>query len=420
MKKALILIIGFFIGFHGYTQTLNEVNKLLDKGDVKGAKTAIDNYLAKAKNEKDAEGWYFKARVYNQYSHDKTLDIETRKSLKDQAFNAFQINQELDKNEVRMKLEGYQSFLDLYYGYYDLGAQSFNDKDYAKSYDAFKAANDMKDFILDKKYSFPQVKLHKLDTALVTNMGLSANLNNNEDLGMTYYRQLADANVSGKEYEAIYESLVNYYGKKGDTTNMLAYLEKGKKIYPSNAFFADTEVRMMSKSGGDKSDLFKKYENMLASDPENYPFHYNYAVEMYNSLYVGDNKPANADQVRKRLTEVLDKAIKLDSGIDATVLMSNHLFSAGADKLTEADMITGKTPADNKKRDELKAEAIKYMDAFIPYATKAVAYFDAQSTLKTSQKATRINLLTYLSDAYSIKGDNKKADEYDKAKAKGL
>lgn len=420
MKKALILFTALFIGFQGFSQSLNDVSKLLDKGDSKGAKDAIDSYLAKPKNEKDAEGWYYKARVYNQYSHDKTLDPATQKSLKDEAFVAFKMNQALDRNEVRMKLEGYQSFLDLYYGYYDLGAQYYNKKDYANSYDAFKAANNMRNFILNKKYSYDQVKFSTLDTSLVTNLGLTANLKGDESLGMTYYRTLADADVSGKDFEPIYESLVNYYGKKGDSTDMLLILEKGKRFYPENAYFFDTEIRTLSKAGGDKDEIFKKYEKMIASEPNNFAYYYNYGVEMYNALYVGDNKLSNALEIKKRLTEIMSKAISLDTGIDATVLMSNHLFNAAADNLTAVDLISGKTPADQKKKKELNDEAMKLMDQFIPYAVKAVAYFDAQPSLKTSPKATRINLLTNLSDVYSAKGDIRKADEYDKAKMKGL
>ncbi|RYD73253.1 MAG: hypothetical protein EOP53_20450, partial [Sphingobacteriales bacterium] len=403
MKKAYALIMSVAITCAAWAQSLEDVNARMEKGDMQGAKAAIDKFMENPKKAKDADGWYFKARVYNQLSHDKSLDLNTRKELKDQAYEAFKTNQTLDPKEMRLKLETYQSYLDLYFGYYDLGATFYNEKNYSAAYDAFMKAHEVKDFILAKNYTYTQAKLYPLDTALVMNIGLSANLDKKEDVGMPYYRKLADHNVSGKDYEGIYEVLVNYYSNKGDSVNLKQILTKAKKLYPSNAFIADFEMKQLSKTG-DKSALFAKYEEMIAADPKNYPVLYNYSVEMFNAIYVADEKPANEKQLKDRLTKVLEMAIPLDKEIDATILMSNHLFNAAADNQTAAALITGKSADDLKKKKELNDEALKYMNAFIPYGEKIIAYLDALPSLKGSQKANRINTLTNLSEVYSVKG----------------
>ena len=419
MKKVYALILSFAICSSSWAQSLQDVNSKMEKGDLQGAKTAIDKYMENPKKADDSEGWYFKARVYNQLSHDKKLDLQTRKTLKDQAFEAFKTNQSLDPKEVRLKLETYQSFLDLYFGYYDLGATFYNEKNYSAAFESFQKAHELKDFILGKKYTYAQATLYPLDTALVMNMGLSANLDKKEEVGMPYYRKLVDNNVGGKDYEGVYEALINYYSKAGDTLNMKQVLEKAKKLYPSNAYIAEVEMKQISK-GGDKSALFSKYDEMVAADPKNFPTLYNYSVEMFNALYVGDNKPANEKKVKDRLTEVLELAIAQDKEIDATILMSNHLFNAAADNQIAASLITGKSAEDVKKKKELTDEAMKYMDAFIPYAEKILKYFDGLPTLKAIQKANRINTLTNLSEVYAVKGNKAKSEEYEKMKSKGL
>ncbi len=419
MKKVYALALGIALSCSAWAQSLEDVNSKMEKGDLQGAKASIDKYMENPKKAKDAEGWYFKARVYNQLSHDKSLDLKTRRDLKDQAYEAFKTNQVLDPREVRLKLETYQSYLDLYFGYYELGAGFFNEKNFASAYESFLKSHEVKDFILAKKYTYPQAKVYPLDTALIMNIGLSANLDKKEEIGMPYYRKLVDNNVGGKDYEGVYEALINYYDNQGDSVNMQQVMTKAKRLYPGNAYIADLEMRHLSKTT-DKTALFAQYEKMVANDPKNYPVLYNYAVEMFNSLYVGDNKPENEKQVKDRLTKILEMAIPLDKDIDATLLLSNHLFNAAADNQTAANMIKGKTADDLKKKKELNDEALKLMNSFIPYAEKAIAYFDGLPTLKASQKANRINTLSNLSEVYSVKGDKTKAAEYDKMKLKGL
>src|SRR5690606_7207818 len=115
-----------------------DIIKQINNNDFAKAKEQVDLFMANPKNVEKAEGWYFKGRAYNGLSNVETTAAPEALQLKNDAYAAFLKAQELDKNDVRLKMEGYQSFLNLYLGYFDLGAKFFNTKDYENSLAAFE------------------------------------------------------------------------------------------------------------------------------------------------------------------------------------------------------------------------------------------------------------------------------------------
>jgi len=69
-----------------------------------------------------------------------------------------------------------------------------------------------------------------------------------------------------------------------------------------------------------------KYEEFMKRYPAKYAYPYNLSVELYNQLYTGDERPANADALKDKLTQTLKVAINLDKGVDAKMLMTRHLY----------------------------------------------------------------------------------------------
>lgn len=417
MKKIFILSALFMYGFTTFSQTLDDMDKLMEKKKYKDAKMAIDKFLLDAKNTDNANAWYYKGRIYNSFSYDSTLSKNEKYLLKSNAFDAFKKYQQLDSKDIRMKFENYGSYLDLYGGAYDLGAQQFNSKEFGAAFEAFRKANEIKDFILSKNYTYSQLTLNPLDTALVLNIAIAAVQAKNEDQAIIYFKKLADANVSGKDNLEVYEYLADQYSKKNDATNLQQILEKGKRFYPQDGYWNELELKAVG-SKGDKTALYAKYEEMIAKNPADFALAYNYSIELYNSLYGQDvAKPADIPATKEKLTSVLKTAIASDKGIDADVLLVNHLFNTAADYSTSASLIKSTKPDDIKKKAALKSLSIKKMDECIPYAEAAVKFYEAQASLKAVQKAGYQNILGYLSDMYNAKGDAKKAAEYDKKKA---
>lgn len=415
MKKMYLLLVMMVSSMAGFTQSLDDIADMMAKKDFAGSKAAIDKYLSDEKNAAKAEAWYYKGRVYNSYSYEKSTPESELFGLKNAAFEAFKKNQMMDSKDVRMKIENYGSYLDLYYGFYDLGANLFNNRKYDDAFSAFKKALEVGEYILGKNYTYPQATIYKLDTALVLNTAISATQAKKEDESIAYYRRITDANVGGDGYKEVYEYLVEYYNKKGNKEELDQMLAKAKKLYPANNYWNQVELDNIA-AKGDKAVLLAKYEEMLGADPENFALNYNYAVELYNKNYSDGDKKTD-DASRDKLTAVLKKAIALDKGIDATVLMANHTYNMASDAVSAASMVKGAKPEDIKKKNELKAISNRKMDDCIVYAEQVAKFYENMPDLKTKQSANFKIVLGYLTDIYNLKGDAKKSAEYDKKRA---
>ena len=415
MKKLCFFSFVLFVAAVANAQSLDDIGKLMEKNKYAAAKVSIEKYIADPKNAASAEAWYYKGRIYNSLSKDSTVAKQDAYNYKQTAFDAFKKNQQLDKFDLRMKTEFFKSYLDLYFGFYDLGAQNFNLKNYPAAYNSFSKSQEMENFILSKNYLYDEIKLNKLDTALVVNIAESALQASDTLNAVINYRRITDAGITGLDYERVYEYLARYYLEKKDNSNAQMILVKAKTAYPTNNFWNALEVEQISKSGDIKA-LLARYDELYNKDPRNFANSYNYAVEMYNSLWANVNKSPDTTLFLK-LTTVLKSAIALDESMDATMLLNNHLFNVAADYSTKAALIkvikTTK-PDELKKKKDLNASSINYMNELIPYGESMINFLSAKTTLTTKQKINYKQVANYLSDAYRVKGDLKKSAEYDK------
>ena len=415
MKKLCFFSFVLFVAASAGAQSLDDIGKLMEKNKYDAAKVSIEKYIADPKNVTSAEGWYYKGRIYNSLSKDSTVAKQDAYNYKQTAFDAFKKNQQLDKLDLRMKSEFFKSYLDLYLGFYDLGAQNFNLKNYPAAYNAFSKSQEMENFILSKNYLYDEIKLNKLDTALVMNIAASALQASDTLNAVINYLRITDAGITGLDYERVYEYLARYYLDKKDNSNAQMMLAKAKTAYPKNNFWNALEVEQISKSGDIKA-LLARYDELYNKDPRNFANSYNYAVEMYNSLWANDNKSPDTTLFLK-LTTVLRSTIAVDENMDATMLLNNHLFNVAADYSNKAALIkVTKTtkPDELKKKKDLNASSISYMNELIPYGESMIKFLSAKTTLTTKQKINYKQVANYLSDAYRVKGDLKKSAEYDK------
>ena len=427
MRRILILCGLFLTGTVANSQNLDDINDLMGKMEYREAKAGIDKYLSNPKKANDAEAYYYKGRIYNSLSHDSTVAQAEQYTLKGEAFEAFKKNQQLDAKDVYLMLENHTSYLDLYYGYYDLGARSYNTKNFQGAIDAFKKAIEVENFILDKKYEYQQTSLNRLDTTLVLNIAVSASqaalLDTSKtlyfnQLTIDYYKILINASVGGVDFKEVYQQVVDYYVKNDDQKSLDEILAKAKKMYPNDEYWMDAEIRISSKSG-DKNVLYAKYEKLIAENPSSFVLPYNYAVEMYNSLYGKDASKAGDVATGEKLTATIKKAIANEdkAEITATMLMCNHLYNMSADLVNNSNMIKGTKPEDVKKRNDMKAVANKSMDECILFSEMALKYYEAIPSKTPVQKANYKIVLGYLSDIYGLKKNPAKAAEYEKKNA---
>ncbi|MGC4104167.1 tetratricopeptide repeat protein [Ferruginibacter sp.] len=416
MKKYSFLIVLLFVAAGSFAQSLDDVNKMMLLNQTKKAKDALEKFMADPKNAGKADAWYYKGRIYNTLSKDSGIASADALKMKGDAFEAFKKYQQMDAKEMNFVNENHGSYFDLYNGYFDIGAKEFNAKNFSLSFEGFKNALIVEDYVKSKGYEYNGFKFPTLDTSLIMNTAIAATQAKDEASAMAYYKKLTDANLKGDQYLTIYQVLVEYYIKKNDEANLAAILEKGKTLYPTDDYWTEVELDRVSKSG-DKKALMAKYEELMKQYPDKYTYPYNLSVEIYNMLYTGDDKPAEAMALKDKLTNSLKAAINVDKGVDAKMLMVRHLYNYAYDFQDSSKKIKGVKPDDLKKKNDLKAQFLKKIDECIPYAEGAAAYFAAQPTLKPIQKANYKDVLDMLSQFYAAKGDVKKSGEYDKKKA---
>ena len=415
MKKCYLLIVLLFAGIVGFSQTLDDINKMMLLQQNKKAKESIDKFLSDAKNAAKPIAWFYKGRIYNSSSKDSGINSSDALKLKGEAFEALKKYQQMDAKEEVFVAENHVSYFDLYNGYFDIGAKEFNAKNFTASLEGFKNALLVQDYVKSKDYAYNGFKFPALDTSLVINTAIAATQAAKEDEAVGYYKKITDANLTAEQYLNIYEYMVGYYLKKNDEPNLNAMLEKGRKLYPQDEFWNEVEIDKVAKSGN-KDALIAKYEDMMKREPTKYSHAYNLSVEMYNMLYAGDNRPANAEALKNKLTEVLKTAITLDLKADAKMLMTRHLYNDAFDYQDSANKIKGAKPADIKRRNDIKAIFLKKVGECIPFAESVTTYYAGLPTLKSIQKANYKIALDLLSQMHAAKGNLPKAAEYDKKK----
>ena len=415
MRKIFIVSMLLLGSINAMSQNLEDVNKLLDQRKYREAKTAVDAIVANPKQAVKSDPWYFKARVYSALSIDPTTPNDEAFDLKIQSFEALKKYQELDPKDIRLKFEGYQSYLDVYLGMFDLGAKYFNEKIFDKAFNSFQYAINVKDFILSKKYTYGNITLYPLDTALVLNTAIAAMQAKNEEQTVKYYRMLTDANVGGESYLEVYEYLADLYTKREDKVNQQLIVEKGKKLYPNVDYWYLLELDAM-RATADQATMFAKYEEVMASNPTNFVVPYNYSIEMYNAIWGRDSKGGDLSAMKEKLTATLKLAVANDKENDALVLLTKHIFNLGSDLSIAANMVRGTKPEDVKKRADLVAKTNETMDEFLGYADKAILYFDAQPKLKGAQKGAYSEMLVSMIEVYNYKKNTAKAAELQKKK----
>jgi hypothetical protein len=267
--------------------------------------------------------------------------------------------------------------------------------------------------------------LYKLDTTLTYYTALSAlNAKKDED-AVKYFSKLADAKVGGKpEMATSYRYLAKHYYDKKDEANMMKYITAGKELYPKDDYLPLLELDYV-RDKGDKAALYKKYDEMLAANPDNFDMLFEYGNELFAETHVADasKRPAKYSENLKKIEELYTKAAALKpENSDVWLSLGKHYYNQALFKEDEVRAIKGTKPEDVKKKADMNAEIVALADRSIAPLEKVFTMFDGEGKLKTHDKSnfkSSCNLLNY---AYGMKKDKAKADfyqkKYDEADAK--
>lgn len=393
-----------------FAQKVEKAKDLLKANKLTEAKTEIDNFLAQEKNQKNADAWYTKAKIYTAISMDANAKGQFP-NARMEGFEALKKYTEVDdKMLISLQIDGYKPVNDMYTSTYQEAANSFNAKNYDQALSGFKNAIAISSFMTEKGW----INL-KLDTNSVLYAGVAAEKLEKPEDAAIWYGQLVSAKAKGDGFVEIYKWVANHYYEKKDVASAEKYLAIGKEVYPTDPFWASLDLDM-AREKGDKDQLFAKYEQTISSNPDNHLYRYNYAVELYQHGYNTDltKRPANSADVIKKAQDNVQAAVKMKPDYSKAQLFAGQIvYNQGVDMLNEAKAIKGTKPEDETKKKNIKAEALKKFDEAIPYFTQVDNLLSPQGKLKMEDKADLKEALDLLITIYDQKGMKDKVKEYE-------
>ncbi|HEY4156187.1 MAG TPA: hypothetical protein VGM24_12190 [Puia sp.] len=409
MKRIFLslALAGLFSGL--FAQSLDKAKEYLKGKKLPEAKTEIDNALTVEKNQKNAEVWYTKVKIYNAIAADSLL----RSTVPDayvQSLEALKKYAALDdKKLVLLTLDQYKPINEIYQGLFQRGATNYNEKKYAEAYTDFTNAIQAITFMNEKGW----IK-QNMDTTSTLYAGISAEKAGKRDDAAIYYKKIADSGITkigGNDMAEIYKWIADYYNRKGDKANTEKYVDIGKAKYPSELFFDEIILDDLRKNGP-KDSLFARYEMINKEHPDSAIYFFNYGLELYQ--YASDTTkgapPANADELIKRSQEKLSKSLQLNPNYpQASLVMGQISYNQGIELQQQAKAIKGSKPEDLKKRADLKAEAIKKFDEAIPYFEKIDQLLGKEGVLKRADKNALRDSYDLMVTIYEQKKDKEKA-----------
>ncbi|GAC1388248.1 MAG: hypothetical protein NVSMB45_18020 [Ginsengibacter sp.] len=413
MKKTIIAAIIVMLSVGSFAQNIETAKKAFDKGDLSTAKTQIDAYVSS--NATNPMGYFLKAKVYEALTASATLSGIVPNSG-EVAFESFKKGMELANGNKEVTLEMlkdknfYNSLLNLYNDYYNRGIKAFNagsashnPADFSNSVDAFIMANNVGKWAVGNKIP---TTLSLLDTALVLDIGQAAINAQKSDVAEFYFKQLADANVSGTKdgsagFNLPYQWLAQYYRDKKDDANFNNYVNKGRQLFPNDQYFDGV---MLDYYGAKKDypNLFKKYDEMNTRYPDSARYNINYSAEVIGYIYGSDEgvKIENKDLLLNNLRTRLERTLKREpDNIRANWIMGQYFYNLGIDARQKALAIKApKLPADIKAKADLNATAKGYFNSAVPYVEKAIVTLEVNN--KKTDKSTYKTIVNLASQVY--------------------
>lgn len=414
MKRVLLTATMAFAGTVLFAQDVKKTKEFITANNLAQAKTSIEATLANPKFAKNPEAWYLKGKIYSGLANFPNPKEPNTFENRNTALDAFKKLHEIDKNQAQILLtmDQYKPVFDLYTTSFEESAEKYNQEKYAEALEAFKNTGVYGDYIFGQGWG-----LYKLDTTLVYYTALSALNAKNDAEAVKYFSKLADAKVGVKpEMATSYRYLAKYYYDKKDEANMMKYITTGKELYPKDEYLPLLELDFV-RDKGDKAALYKKYEEMIAANPENFDLLFEYGNELFAETHVPDasKRPANYAENLKKIEDLYTRAAKVQpENADVWLSLGKHYYNQALFKEDEVRATKGTKPEDLKKKADLNAEIAVLADKSIAPLEKVFNMFDSQGKLKTHDRSNFKSACSLLNYAYGIKKDKAKADMYQK------
>ncbi len=417
MKKYLLAAAFSGAAVFALGQDLKSITLYATTNQFDKAKTEVDGYLAIEKNAAKPEGWYYKAYIYNSLGRVPSKPVAESKALYQGAFDAIKKYSTIDPKAPLTNEEKNSTVYNIYFGEYDLGIKSYNDKNYEEAFDCFKKALDVHDYIYSKDLLGPNnLKFAALDTDAVWNLAIIANTLNKKDDAAVYYKRIADADLGDEKYATAYDELILKYKKERNAELFTKYIAAAKKHYPIDLPYWENKEIDFALADLEGVALLNKYEELGKTMPGNYVVFYNYAVEIDKFLGTDAAKTVDAAAYKAKMEEAFKKSIANKSTIEGNLQLANLYYSKTFDLQERAAKIKGTKPAEVKTKNEVLASVKTTMGQALPYAEEAARLLGELKEYKYSDKANYKLAMEILVNGYKMIGNAAKLAEYEKKK----
>lgn len=414
MKRVLLTTILAFAVCGIFAQDIKKTKEFIAANAWDKAKASSDQTLANPKNQKNAEAWYLKGKVYSACANNPGFKSLVAPDGRMQALDAFKKSMELDKAlaTTLLTLDQYQPVFTLYTSNFEEAAALYNSEKYAEALQEFKNCSAFGDYIYGNGWG-----LYKLDTTLTYYTALSALNSKNEEEAVKYFAKLADGRVgSTPEQATIYRYLAKYYYDKKDEANMSKYIKTGMELYPNDDYLPLLELDVIREKG-DKAALYKKYDEMVATNPKNFDVLFDYGNELFLDTHVADasKRPANYSANCAKIEDLYKQASALKpDNTDVSLALGKHYYNMALFMEEDVNKIKGTKPEDIKKKADLNAQVAETASKSIEPLEKVFNVYDSQGKLKTHEKSNYKSACSLLSYSYDKKKDKAKSDFYQK------
>lgn len=418
MKKYLLPVALLVASYCASGQDLKSISLNITLSKYDQAKTEVDSYLANAKNAAKPDGWFYKAQIYNSLGRVATKPVTESKSLYQSAFDAIKKYAELDPKQPLTADEKNTTVFNIYFGEYDLGIKTYNDKNYEESFDCFKKALEVHDYIYSNNITGPNnLKFSAHDTDAVWNLAIIANTLKKKDDAAIYYKKIADADLSEEKYATAYDELILKYKREKNAELFAKYLAAAKKHYPIDMAYWENKEIDFALTDLEGEALLNKYEELTKSLPNNYAVFYNYAVDIDKFLGSDAAKGKDVTAYKNKIEELFKKTVSIKSTIEGNLQLANLYYSKTYDLQEQAAKIKGTKPAEVKVKNEVLANVKATMNKAIPYAEEAARLLGELKEYKFTDKTNYKLAMEILTNAYKMNGNAAKLAEYEKKKA---
>ncbi len=402
MKKIFFSLTLLMLAFFVKAQTYDEIKQNLMLGQAKKAKEDVDKRMSNSKFASKPEAYILKAAVYSALAGDSAImNTPEAATLRAESEAAFKKYQEMDPSMELVKDPIYQNApVRIYTNLFTLGYKQYEDKKLNEAFETFKKVDSYSQILSAQK-----LLNSTLDTNVVILAGITAESGNQKDEAAKYYARLADAKLSGGNYESIYRFLVTHYFGKKDMANFEKYKALGKELYPQSEFFTYDKTDFAVGLESDFSAKLKSLEEVLAKDPGDYKANLAVGQVIYdtlNSKVEGAVPPANAEELEKRMVAAFNAAGEAKPDEQLPYLVIGDYFV-----MLKAEGL--------KKTDKKYAE---YLEAGrVPYE-KAAAIFEKKglANLNGSDKQQYKKAAGFLEDIYNFKKEQAKGKPAEIAK----